>query len=285
MNKSQLVKKILLRDLSTQLSSIVLLTWLILSLLPQFSDDWREIEINLPKTRLPPNFVLTEPLGWFGYDSVGASVFLQILNGAHTSILVGLTTVALCLLVGIPLAAFAALNRGWIDLVISRAMDILLSFPPLVLPITLTFFMGGGLFNTVLALSLGGWIGSAKVIRGEFRSLNRREFVEAARAMGAGQWRIIVRHLLPHAAAPILIQSTFALAGVILAEAGLSFLGLGLGEGYVSWGTLLSEARSYLLESPHLAIFPSLALLSVVLSLNFLAESLRLALDPKAKSL
>jgi peptide/nickel transport system permease protein len=164
-------------------------------------------------------------------------------------------------------------------------MDILLSFPPLVLPITLTFFMGGGLFNTVLALSLGGWIGSAKVIRGEFRSLNRREFVEAARAMGAGQWRIIVRHLLPHAAAPILIQSTFALAGVILAEAGLSFLGLGLGEGYVSWGTLLSEARSYLLESPHLAIFPSLALLSVVLSLNFLAESLRLALDPKAESL
>ena len=285
MNKSHLVKKILLRDLSTQLSSIVLLTWLILSLLPQFSDDWREIEINLPKTRLPPNFVLTEPLGWFGYDSVGASVFLQILNGAHTSILVGLTTVVLCLLVGIPLGAFAALNRGWIDLVISRAMDILLSFPPLVMPITLTFFMGGGLFNTVLALSLGGWIGSAKVIRGEFRSLNRREFVEAARAMGAGQWRIIVRHLLPHAAAPILIQSTFALAGVILAEAGLSFLGLGLGEGYVSWGTLLSEARSYLLESPHLAIFPSLALLSVVLSLNFLAESLRLALDPKAKSL
>lgn len=277
------ILKILNRDLSNRLSACVLLLWFLFSMLPVVFPSLQEIDINLPNTRLPPHFDGGNPLSWMGYDSVGSSVLLQVLNGARVSLIVGLFTVTLCLILGVPLGAFAALNRGWGDKIVSRLMDILLSFPPMVLPIAVTAFLGGGLMNTVIALSLVGWVGSAKLVRSELRALDQREFVEAARALGAGRLRIAVRHLLPLAAVPVMVHSIFALAGVVLAEAGLSFLGLGMGAGYVSWGTLLSEGRSYLLESPHLVIFPSLALLSVILSLNSLAETLRIVLNPRAR--
>jgi peptide/nickel transport system permease protein len=272
----------IMRDMVTRVSSFVIVLWCLIAILPLFFPWLAENEIDLPKTRLPPQWEWQVPSGWFGYDSVGASVFFQVLSGAQVSLLVGVCTVVLSLLIGIPLGALAGGRRGLLDVIISRAMDILLSFPPLVLPIAITAFLGGGFFNLVLALTVGGWIGSAKLVRSEFRALDVREFIEAARALGASPRRVMFVHMLPHAAPALLVHSSFSLAGVVLAEAGLSFLGLGLGDEQPSWGGILSEARAYLLEAPHLAIFPSLALLSLVLSLNFLAESLRASLDPKA---
>ena len=284
MTLNRLHVKLIWNHKSSRWSLLTLLFWICVALLPELFPSLQNVEINLPKSRLPPSFEIHEPLGWLGYDAVGGSVFLQILNGARVSFLVSLLTVIFCLLLGVTFGTFAGLSRGWVDVLVSRLMDVLLSFPPLVLPIAVTAFLGGGLFNTVLALSMSGWIGVAKLVRGELRALSQREFVEAARALGASTSRIAVRHLLPLTAVPVLIHSIFSLAGVVLAEAGLSFLGLGVGAGYVSWGTLLSEGRSYLLESPHLVIFPSFALLSVILSLNFLAESLRVLLNPKGSS-
>lgn len=285
MSDRKVALKVLFRKRSACLSVMVLLLWIVLASLPQFFPALQEIEIDLPKTRLPPRFEIDQPLGWMGYDAVGGSVLLHVLNGAQVSLLVSLLTVICCLVLGIPLGTFAALSRGWGDALVSRLMEVLLSFPPLVLPIAITAMLGGGLVNTILALSLAGWVGTAKLVRGEVRALSQREFVEAARALGASSFRIAVSHLLPLIIIPVLIHSVFSIAGIVLAEAGLSFLGLGMGEGYISWGTLLSEGRSYLLESPHLVIFPSIALLSLVFSLNFLADSLRLVLSPKAGAL
>ncbi|MBM3382430.1 MAG: ABC transporter permease [Betaproteobacteria bacterium] len=274
----------LLRDTVTKLSMLVVVLWLCVALLPHALPELLPLDIDLPKTRMAPQWNLSEPSGWFGYDSVGTSVFYQVLSGAGVSLSVGLCTVLLSFAIGIPLGALAGSGRRYFDVLITRLMDILLSFPPLVLPIALTALLGGGFLNVVVALTVSGWIGSAKLVRAEFRALDKREFVEAARALGATPRRVMFVHMLPHAASSLLVHASFSLAGVILAEAGLSFLGLGLGDEHPSWGASLSEARAYLLESPHLAIFPSLALLSLVLALNFLAESLRASLDPKAGS-
>ena len=282
-----LLKKILARVLkenSTRLSLIILVFWAIIACLPALFPELKEISIDLPQTRRPPVFSWYEPLGWFGYDSVGSSVLLQMIGGARVSLLVGISVVMVSALVGSTLGAAAGYWGGWVDQCVSRVMELLLAFPPLVLPIALAAVLGGGVFNTIAALCLGGWIGSAKIVRGQFRSLRNREFVIAAKALGASETRIIIYHLLPMTLSPLLIHTIFSLAGAILAEAGLSFLGLGLGDGYVSWGTLLNEARSYLLESPHLAIFPAAAILSLVVSLNFIGESLRQVLDKRAAS-
>lgn len=141
------------------------------------------------------------------------------------------------------------------------------------------------LSTVIFALCAGGWIVTAKIVRAQFRALKSADFVVAARALGATPLRIIFKHLLPAVVSLLTVHSTFTMAGAILAEAGLSFLGLGLGDGHVSWGGLLSEARAYLIESPHMAIFPSLSMLSLVLSLHFLGEALRVALDPRQSPL
>jgi peptide/nickel transport system permease protein len=268
-------------DGTSKVSLCVVAFWIATASLPVFFSQLQNIDVDLPKTRMPPDLSTINPLGWFGYDSVGSSVLLQIINGAGVSVLVGLSTVTGSLAAGVFLGALAGYFRSWPDTVISRIMDVLLAFPPLVLPLMISAFFGGGLLTVVLALCVGGWIGPAKIVRAQFKSLKEREFVSAAKALGASPLRIIVRHLLPNSVAPLIVQSTFTMAGAILAEAGLSFLGIGLGDGHVSWGGLLNDSRPYLIESPHMAIFPVLAMLSLVVSLNFLGEALRLAFDPR----
>jgi ABC-type dipeptide/oligopeptide/nickel transport system permease subunit len=221
---------------------------------------------------------------FFGTDPHGQSVLKLLASGARTSILVSSYTVTLSLLVGIPLGATAGYFGGRIDTMISRVIDILLAFPPLILPIAVTAFFGGGLFNVVAALSLTGWVGYARLVRGQFLSLKEREYVTAARSLGASNIRLMVRHILPNTLSPLAVQATFSLASVIIAEAGLSFLGLGVNQSHVSWGGMLNEARSYLIDAPYLAFFPALALFSVVSSLNFLGEVIRLALDPRSSA-
>jgi len=277
MNALRRFHKLLLRDRFAFGAGIMLLGWLFVALAPQFMPALREIPMELSARMQPPSKDF-----WLGVDGNGNSVALLIMNGARTSLVVSLFTVSASLLLGIPLGAAAGFFGGKVDILISRVIDIILAFPPLILPIAITAFFGGGLFNVVMALSLTGWVSYARLVRGQFLSLKEREFVTAARSLGAGNVRLMFSHILPNTLSPLAVQATFSLAGVIIAEAGLSFLGLGVGQQHVSWGGLLNDARSSLTEAPFLAFFPALALFSVVASLNFLGEALRLAFDPKS---
>jgi ABC-type dipeptide/oligopeptide/nickel transport system permease subunit len=260
-------------------AAFLLLFWLGVALLPQFWFALRDIPMELSARLQAPSSEY-----WLGVDGNGNSVALLIVNGARTSLMVSLFTVGMSLLVGIPMGAAAGFFGGKVDLFISRFIDILLAFPPLILPIAITAFFGGGLLNVVIALSVTGWVSYARLVRGQFLAIKEREFVTAARSLGAGNLRLMFSHIFPNTLSPLAVQATFALAGVIISEAGLSFLGLGVSQSHVSWGGLLNDARGFLTEAPFLAFFPALALFSVVASLNFLGEALRLSFDPRSVS-
>ncbi|MFZ9520970.1 MAG: ABC transporter permease [Silvanigrellaceae bacterium] len=285
MNIHQQAWRVIRSKWSSMLGFHVFLIWTFVAILPLVFPDLSDIDVKLPFTRIPPALDISEPVGWLGYDAVGSSLLLQIVNGASVSLIVGVATVVASLSIGVPLGALAGYRGGWIDDVVGRLMDVLLAFPPLVLPLAIAVFFGGGLATVVFALCVGGWIGSAKIVRSQFRSLKNSDFVSAAVAAGASPARVMFRHMLPNVVSPLLVHATFSMAGAVLAEAGLSFLGLGLGDGHVSWGGMLNDARAYLIESPHMAIFPALAILSLVLALNFLGESFRTALDPRQSDL
>lgn len=265
------------RDFFAIASLLVLVLWCILAIV-SYVTPLGHIETILPDRLLPPG----QGHYWLGTDPHGQSVAKLLVAGSRTSILVSLYTVSLSLLVGIPLGAAAGYFGGIVDTIISRVIDIILAFPPLVLPIAVMAFFGGGLFNVVSALSLTGWVSYARLVRGQFLSLREREYVTAARSLGASDLRLMTLHILPNTLSPLAVQATFSLASVIIAEAGLSFLGLGVSQNHVSWGGMLNEARSYLIDAPYLALAPALALFSVVSALNFLGEAVRLALDPRS---
>lgn len=257
-------------------SACVLAFWSVVALLAVCVPAWQHVPIVLSARLQPPSCAY-----WFGVDSNGQSMGLLLMHGASTSLLVSLFTVVSCVLLGIPLGACAGFFGGACDMVISRFMDILLAFPPLILPIAMMAFFGSGTVNVIIALSLSGWVSYARVMRGQFLAIKEREFVLASRSLGASSGRLMFFHILPNTLSPVAVQIAFSLASVILAEAGLSFLGLGVGQSRVSWGGLLNTARDHLTTHPFLAFFPAVALFSVVASLNFLGEYLRVMWDPK----
>ena len=269
--------KIAGQDKTTIVSAVVLCLWVIIALLPLIFPKLSNIPIQLSERLQTPSSQY-----FLGADGNGQSVGLLIMNGASTSLIVSLFTVSASLLIGIPLGAMAGFFGKKVDVLISRVIDILLAFPPMILPIAIMAFFGGGLINVVIALSITGWVSYARVIRGQFLSFKEREFVVAAQSLGASNSRIMFKHIFPNILSPLAVQITFSLAGVIIAEAGLSFLGLGVSQAHVSWGGLLNSARDYLTTNPTLAFFPAFALFSIVASLNFVGEALRLTLDPKS---
>lgn len=214
-----------------------------------------------------------------GQDALGRDVLARVLRGGRISLAVGGATVALSLLAGVMLGAAAGYAGGWVEEALGRVIDVLLAFPGLLLAIALAAVLGPSLGNVVLALSLLGWTSYARLARAEVAALRRREFVQAASALGAGPGRIIVRHLLPLAAPTLLVQATFGMGGAILAEASLSFLGLGAPAPLPSWGAMIDEGRAFLLVAPHLTVFPGLALAGTVLILQLLGDGLRDLLD------
>lgn len=210
-----------------------------------------------------------------GTDKLGRDILSRILHGARISLLVGFATVALSLAIGIAVGALAGYFGGWIDLLLMRLVDILLAFPGILLAIAFTAVLGPGLDHVVLALCLIGWTGYARLVRGEIIALRQREFVQAARALGGTPKRVILRHLLPNLLAPLLIQATFGLAGAIVAEGSLSFLGLGVEPPTPSWGSMLNDGRQFLLVAPHLTTYPGLAIMLTVLALNLVGDGLQ----------
>lgn len=235
------------------------------------------LRISLPEEMCPPSSA-----HWLGCDSNGADILSVLIHGARISLEVGFIVTLISVLVGLIVGSVAGYYGGWRDAFLMRVLDVIFAFPGTILAIALAAALGPSKGNLVLALSLTGWAGYARLVRGEVQSIRHLEYVEAARALGLRSPRIFVFHLWPNIVSPLLVAATFGVAGTILAEASLSFLGIGVPPGTPSWGQLLSFGRDILLEAPHVATFPGLAIVVTVLGFHLLGEGLRKKLDPKA---
>ena len=220
----------------------------------------------------------------FGTDELGRDTLSRLLWGARLSLAVSVSVVAISLALGLSIGGLAGYLGGWVDTALTTfAMNTFLALPGILLAIAFAAFLGPGFSNLVLALAIGGWAGYARLVRAQVMSVRDREFVDAARALGASGPRIFFRHILPNIVQPILVQAAIGMAGVILAEATLSFLGLGIPAPAPSWGSMLNDARSHLFDSPHLVLFPAAAVAGAVLGFNFLGDALRDRLDPRTR--
>jgi peptide/nickel transport system permease protein len=218
---------------------------------------------------------------WFGLDELGRDVLARVLAGARVSLLVGLTVVSVSSVVGLAIGGVAGYFGGVVDTVLSRVIDVLMAFPGMLLAIAMVAVLGPSLVNVVLALTTIGWVGYARLVRGQAMRVREFEFVQAAGALGASRVRTLVRHVLPAALPVVVVQATLGMAGAILAEASLSFLGLGVQPPTPSWGSMLDAGRGHLLDAPHLTVFPGVSLAVLVLGFNFLGDGLRDRLDPR----
>lgn len=231
-------------------------------------------QISLPHILLPPGSEL-----WLGADDLGRSIAARVVAGAQTSFIVALWVVVVSTLVGTFIGILSGYLGGRWDLLVVRIIDIFLAFPGILLAIALAGILGPGIENVVIALSVVGWVGYARLARAQVLSLKHREHVQAAVALGAGTWRIVFRHLLPLIMAPLIVEASFGVAGIVIAEAGLSFLGLGVQPPEASWGSMIRDGARYLLVAPHMVMVPGVALMLVVLSVNLLGDRLRDKLD------
>lgn len=219
---------------------------------------------------------------WLGLDELGRDILARLLVGARVSLVVGLSVVTVSAVVGIAVGALAGYVGGWLDELVGRVMDVLLAFPGILLAIGLVAVLGPSLTNVILALSVIGWVGYARLVRGQVLRIRQLEYVQAARALGAPLSRVLVRHVVPGTLSAVTVQATLGMAGAIIAEASLSFLGLGVQPPTASWGTMLDAGRAHLLDAPHLTIFPGVAIALLVLGLNFVGDGLRDRLDPRS---
>jgi peptide/nickel transport system permease protein len=225
---------------------------------------------------LPSRLAAPSAGHWLGSDELGRDVFSRLIYGARVSLLVGAGVVVLSLSVGLGIGALSGYYGGWLDRFFNAiVINTLQVFPGVLLAIAVVAFAGQGLGKLIVALSLGAWIGYARLVRGQVMTAKERDFVQAARALGASDLRVIARHILPNIARPIVVQAAIGMATAVLSEATLSFLGLGIPPPAPSWGSMLNDGRSHLFDAPHLVLFPALAVMAAVLLFNFLGDELR----------
>ena len=255
------------------LAYAVVLGWLGMALSAPFLGD------AATQVRLDRFFSTADAHSWLGYDQLGRPLWDRVVQGAQTSFWVAFWVVGFSALIGTSLGVWSAYLGGWVDRVFLKIVDVFLAFPGLLLAIALAAVLGPGIENVVLALVVVGWVGFARLARAQTLSLRRRDHVLAAKAMGVSDRRIVFRHLIPLMLAPLGVEATFGIAGAVLSEAGLSFLGLGVQAPDASWGSMIREGTRYLLVAPHLVWAPGLVLMSVVLAVNLLGDHWRDRLD------
>ena len=236
------------------------------------------VQTAFGQVRKPPSWA-----HWFGTDEVGRDVLSRIMWGARASLSAGLVSVGIALGAGVPLGLLAGYAGGWIDTILSRVVDAMLAIPFLILAITLSAFLGPSLSNAMIAIGVTATPVFIRLTRGQTLGAKVEDYVEAARAVGNPHWRVALVHVLPNIVPPLLVQASLAIAGAIIAEAALSFLGLGQQPPAPSWGSMLNTAQRFIAQAPWMAFWPGFAIFCAVLSFNLLGDGLRDALDPRHK--
>ena len=249
-----------------------------LAILAPWIAPYDPTQTSFGQVRKPPTWA-----HWFGTDEVGRDVLSRVLFGARASLSAGLVSVGIAVGAGVPLGLLAGYAGGWIDTVLSRMVDAMLAIPFLILAITLAAFLGPSLSNAMIAIGVTSTPVFIRLTRGQTLGAKVEDYVEAARAVGNPHWRIALRHVLPNIVPPLLVQASLAIAGAIIAEAALSFLGLGQQPPAPSWGSMLNSAQRFLAQAPWMAVWPGFAIFFAVLSFNLLGDGLRDALDPRHK--
>jgi peptide/nickel transport system permease protein len=258
----------------------VILIMFLVAVFANFIAPYDPEAINLaPKDRLQPPSLKH----LLGTDDLGRDVFSRMVYGARISLSVGLVAVFLSIIIGVTVGAIAGYFGGWVDTLIMRLVEIVMCFPRIFLILMLIAFLGPNILIVMAVIGLTGWTGLARLVRAEFLSLKERDYVQAARALGAGNRRIIFRHILPNALSPVYVSAVLGVGGAILIESSLSFLGLGVQIPTPSWGNILTSGMHYIESAWWLMLFPGLAILVTVLSYNLVGEALRDLLDPRLK--
>lgn len=256
---------------------IIILLIFVLAMLAPVIAPYDPNEINVKAILLGPSMQ-----HWMGTDGLGRDVLSRMLHGGRISLLVGLVAVGISTLIGIVLGAIAGFYRGWVDVLIMRLVDVMLSIPSFFLILAVIAFLTPSIINIMIVIGLTSWMGVTRLVRAEFLSLCEREYVMASRTLGARDYRLIFRHLLPNSLTPIIVSAVLGVAGAVLMESGLSFLGLGVQAPQASWGNILTDGKEYIQFAWWLSLFPGLAILITVLGYNLLGEGLRDALDPRS---
>jgi peptide/nickel transport system permease protein len=278
-DRSDALRRAASHNLLSTAGAVMIVAFVACALLAPWLAPYDPANIDLPARLKPPSGA-----HWFGTDELGRDILSRVIYGARISMLVGTCVVAASLTLGLIFGSIAGYYGGTTDRLLNVVvMNAFLSFPGILLAIAFVAFLGPGILNLILALSIGGWVGYARLVRAQVLAVREREFVEAARALGASDVRIIGRHILPNIIQPVLVQAAIGMAGAILAEATMSFLGLGVPPPTSSWGAMLNDARSHLFDSPHLVLFPAGAVMLAVLSFNFVGDGLRDYLDPRSR--
>ena len=266
----------LLRNRTAKIGLGVILVIVLAAILAPLIAPYNPVQASLSE-------IIQGPSGrhLLGTDELGRDILSRIIYGSRISLTLGIVSVGIGLLGGIPLGTIGAYSGGWADLIIMRVVDVLLAFPAILLAIVVVSILGPGIYNAMIAVGVSQLPIYARLVRGVVLSIKEKEFVEAARAVGASDLRIISRHVLPNSLAPIIVQATLNIASAILSAAALGFLGLGAQPPTPEWGTMLSKGRLYLRVAPHVTTFPGLAIVITVLGFNLFGDGLRDALDPR----